>query len=674
MLTKGLWGLPKIRLSFDWDSPNAHLKLANMQQIEQLTQIYEFGSYRLDAVERQLLHAGEPVPLPPKVFDLLLTLLQHPGQILTKDQLLQFVWPNTVVEEVNLSVTMSALRKALGENPKDHEFIETLPRRGYRFVSSVREASAQTVQSNGSVSHQNSIPTSDSAVIPSAVAPDSRHRVFASGAMFAFALLFIISLAVVVGWRWVSGTATPKLVAPPRIAPFTGAAGRETAPAFSPDGNQIAFVWSGERDDNQDIYVRLIDGGNTLRLTSDPAAELSPAWAPDGRKIAFFREGAEAGIYVVPALGGAERKLVSVNSNRSHLSQQSFLAWAPDGRWLAVVDKASLQEPYSIFLVSPDTGEKRRLTNPPATATGEFAPAFSPDGKSLAFIRSESFALDNVYLVAVSGGEPRQLTSVHQQMQQMAGLAWTADGRELIYSTGLQCGQSLWRIPVNGGQPEWITASGQNAATPAASRTHLAWTQCNIDSNIWRIDLKTATASEQATINLIASQFKDVNASYSPDGKRIAFASSRSGSNEVWVCGSEGERPTQLTFFRGPHAGSPRWSPDGRWISFDGSVDGNEDIFVVSANGGQPRRLTTDPSEEFVPSWSHDGKWVYFNSNRTGSPQLWKLSMEDGKTVVQLTQQGGYKATESVDGQWLYYTKARELPEIWRVPTQGGTE
>lgn len=645
---------------------------------EQANHIYEFGPYRLEVAEQRLWRAGEFVPLPPKVFDLLLTLLRHQGQALSKDELLRAVWPDTIVEEVNLSVNISALRKALGEGPNEHQFIETLPRRGYRFVAPVKWVVAAAPPLDGAPPLTALPPHHASAVEPAAALAGwfKRHQ---RGLWFALAALVLGGLAAAASWRKLSGDGATPLPAPPRVALFTGAAGRESAPAFSPDGNLLAFVWSGEHNENQDIYIRLLDGGNLLRLTSDPADDLSPAWSPNGRRLAFFRDAPDGGVYVVPTLGGTERKLANAHTNRTRLTQQAFLCWSPDGQWLALADKTSPQEPYGIFLLSSETGEKRRLTAPPVATVGDLAPAFSPDGRWLAFIRSDGFALDDVYLVAASGGAPVRLTFTHQQM---SGLAWTADSRALIFSAGRYCGQSLWRIPTEGGQPThpptWIAAAGQNASAPATSRAHLAWTQCAIDNNIWRLDLRAANAPHRAASRLLASRFNDVNPRYAPDGKRIAFASARSGSHEIWVCGSEGEPCVQLTFFRGPHAGSPRWSPDGRWIVFDCRSEGNADLFVISAEGGNPRRLTTEPGEEILPSWSRDGKWIYFTSNRSGALQIWKLpapgSAVTGSEAVQVTRQGGYKGSESVDGQWLYYTKERDLTEIWRIPAQGGSE
>ncbi len=128
----------------------------------------------------------------------------------------------------------------------------------------------------------------------------------------------------------------------------------------------------------------------------------------------------------------------------------------------------------------------------------------------------------------------------------------------------------------------------------------------------------------------------------------------------------------QLTNFNPSGPGTPRWSPDGQQIVFDGFPDENIDIYVVDSQGGAPRKLTKEPSNENVPSWSRDGGWIYFASDRTGGWEVWKMPSTGGR-ALQVTRHGGFAAFESPDGKFLYYAK-RELPGLWRIPTNGGEE
>jgi Tol biopolymer transport system component len=187
------------------------------------------------------------------------------------------------------------------------------------------------------------------------------------------------------------------------------------------------------------------------------------------------------------------------------------------------------------------------------------------------------------------------------------------------------------------------------------------------------IDLSNAAERENRETKLISSTFQDDSPDYSPDGKRIAFVSDRTGGKEIWLSESDGANPIQLTDLGGPHTGTPRWSPDGRQIVFDSNVEGNQEILIVSADGGRPRRLTTDPALDMIPSWSRDGRWVYFTSKRSGDFQIWKVSSEGGE-ARQVTRRGGLEGFESSDGMFLYYSKGIGVSDIWRVAVEGGEE
>ena len=462
----------------------------------------------------------------------------------------------------------------------------------------------------------------------------------------------------------------PPLRPAPRTVPLTSYPGRQVTPAFSPDGKQVAFAWNGEKEDNFDIYVKLLDAGSPLRLTSNPADETNPAWSPDGRYIAFCRYVSDrVEIWMVPALGGAERKL-------GESEECGGLSWSPDGKFLALVDRNQPQASFAIFLLTIETGEERTVTTPPKEDAGDLHPHLSPNGKYLAFSRSHATLSGDVYVlpVAESGvpvAEPRRVTF---QDQQVFDLDWTPDGRTIVYASGPVGSASLWVVPASGGTPRLAGLAGENAYSLSLSRAgnRLVYQREAWDSNIWRIPGPNLPQSKSEPLKFIASTQVDEEPQFSPDGKRIAFTSSRSGNHEIWVCDQEGRNPVQLTSSNGPQLGSPRWSPDSRWIAFDSPKAGTSDIYVVSANGGQARRLTTGPTNSVRPSWSRDGRWIYFGSNRSGASQIWKQPVAGG-IAVQVTRSGGEEAFESPDGKFVYWAKLG-VPGIWRVPVEGGEE
>ena len=642
--------------------------------------IYEFGHFRLDAAEHVLRRDGEAVAVPPKAFALLLVLVERHGHLLEKEELLKLTWPDTFVEEANLSYNISLLRKALGDGEDGQRFIETVPKRGYRFVGKVREEGNKgvelTLPSQTGADLADGIWSSVSRAEPEAVpavsgvAAQAQMVSFRKKGLTLALAVMVILLSVIVGGLYKlvapSQSQPPNSPAEPRVIPITSRPGYETDAAFSPDGNQVAFVAEG------DIYLALIGAGVPLQRTATPARESDPVWSPDGHYLAFFRHGEGGGVYLIPTLSGHERRLAEAFPQR--VPNNLNLSFSPDGKLIAVVDKGAAEEPFSIFLILVETGEKWRLTLPPGGSIGDYSPAFSPDGSTLAFARKPSLDVSDIYVVPVTGGEPGRLT--HENTNTF-GLTWTSDGRSIIFSSRGKNGfrPHLWRIPAAGGTPERVSIYAQDLHQPAISRqgSRLAYTQAIFEVNIWRLGLTESTGKVLVPSELVHSTEIDTSPSYSSDGKRIAFTSARTGMPEIWVCDSSGDNQDRLTDLSSSSTGTPCWSPDDTQIAFESSPEGNKDIYLVSAGGGKPRRLTTEPSEDQCPSWSRDGRWVYFGSNRSGSLQIWKMPSAGGP-AVQVTKEGGFEGFESPDGKFFYYTKGLRIPGIWRVPVEDGAE
>jgi eukaryotic-like serine/threonine-protein kinase len=504
--------------------------------------------------------------------------------------------------------------------------------------------------------------------------------------VWAIALLAVAALLVGAVWFVRSTSKAPEAVLHP--VPLTTYQGIQEEPSFSPDGNQLAFSWNGQKQDNWDIYVKLIGTtGPPLRLTTDPATDWSPAWSPDGRFVAFFRHLSQdkAAVLLVPALGGPERKVTETLT--SFRLPSPYLAWSPDGTGLIFSGRDSPKEAFALFLLSTETGEKRRLTYPPANIVGDSCPAISSDGRTLVFTRSTDDTIGDLYLLSLSAGlqplgDVRRLTFGNRGNGRPA---WTPDGREIVFggtSDIFATSVGLWRIVPSGlTQPQQLIAFGDAATQPAISpRAHrLAYVNEFLQTSIWRMEAPANAGSGNANsprplskaAPFISSTRNDDAPQFSSDGKRIAFQSTRSGHEEIWTSDGEGTNGVQLTFFAGPDVTTPEWSPDGEHIAFDSDAAGEFDIWVVSSSGGKPQRMTTDPANDGNPSWSKDGRWIYFDSARTGEQQIFKIPANGGE-AMQLTRDGGFAPRESPDGKFLYYTKGLFNTSLWRVPVEGG--
>jgi Tol biopolymer transport system component/DNA-binding winged helix-turn-helix (wHTH) protein len=505
----------------------------------------------------------------------------------------------------------------------------------------------------------------------------------------------VLLMAVVAGGAvWFVRSAAKAPAAALTAVPLITFPGMESEPSFSPDGNQIAFFWEGEAQDNQDIYVKRIGAsGPPRRLTTDPRAEFDPTWSPDGRFIAFRRMigGQKTEVLIIPATGGPERKIGEAFhwGFLDNINGAAGMAWSPDSKWLVLPDKASHREPVALFLLSVESGEKRKLTSPPAELAGDATPAFSPDGRTLAFSRSVDptvATLSDLYLLALSNelkpvGEAKRITFGNRSA---AGPAWTPDGREVIFSYGAFFSQpDLWRIVVSGpfgrpAAPQRLTSLGVSVFGPAISpRTHrLVYHHLSFRRSIRHVSVSGIPSlvnganlrPVRKTVNLISSTRDDFAPQFSPDGKRVAFVSARSGSSEIWVCDGDGSNAFQVTSFAGPDAEAPSWSPDGRRIAFASNAAGGYDIWVVGLNEGKPQRMTTDPANDSNPIWSPDGRWIYFDSARTGENQVWKIPANGGE-AIQVTRESGGVPHVSADGKYIYYARC---PGLWRIPAEGG--
>jgi serine/threonine protein kinase len=508
-----------------------------------------------------------------------------------------------------------------------------------------------------------------------------------------------LMLVVAAGTYWMrlSSPVEEESFAMLEALPLTSSPGFERHPDFSPDGQEIVFAWTGDigerlhwsnSDSGFDIYRKMIGQGEALQLTTHPDSEHSPVWSPDGRFVAFSRqsENKTTGVYLIPALGGPERLLEEYRTQGpSVLGTYSHLAWSKDSRYLVypVIGGNEADDRSSdlsgLFLRSIETGTRQRITTAPVGAF-DFDPAFSPDGRWLAFTRNSRMGYSEIYRIPLTeeylpAGQEEQLTF---EVKYSGSPVWVKDGEEILFSSGSwqSSVRRLLRIhlsQVKGekGFPLGSVAIGESATTlaysPASRR--LVYSRHEREDNIYRVALDGSAGPASEPEKLIASTQVDQNGEYSPDGASIAFVSTRSGSQELWTCKADGTDLRQLTSIGGALVGNPRWSPDAKRILFDSTQSGERVLYIISAIGGRASRLVEGSEGRF----SRDGEWVYFDrrSKSKDRYQLWKIRIENGD-LVQVTRNGGGPAHESPDGRWIYYAKIGR--KVWRVPVKGGEE
>ena len=649
-----------------------------------------FGPFDADLQTQELRKNRVRLRLPGQSFQILKMLLDRPGELVSREELHKALWPSdTFVDfEHGVNAAVNRLREALGDSADCPSIIETLPRRGYRFIGTVIPSAGVTKivpeifpnvprESEGSASES---PGTDPAKIAKAgTAPSLKKRRIPAGAKWttAVAILLVASAVAYLLFQRSASRDSSSL----EILPLTGTRGAESDPAFSPDGNQVAFSLLDDRGGGRSgIYTTFIGGEKALQLTNDPD-DCCPIWSPDGRSIGFARFGPQNSVfYALPALGGTPRKLYSIENNyKEHIGKPPKFSWSPDGRYLAVSTPmasapASPRARQVIALLSLTDSAIRPLTSPPPEFT-DWSPAFSPDGNLIAFIRSSGPGfVDDLYVVAATGGEPKRLTFDKSDID--GAPSWTPDSREIIFPSSRRGLSALWRIAASGGVPKRVGGVGTSAFEPAVAlkTQRLAYRSALVRRNLWMVPLRDTKHAARIPQLLLATKGETTLSHFSPDGRKIVFESTQSGYEEIWTVNSDGSNPAQLTFLNGM-SGTPRWSYDGRFVAFDYRPADHSEIYLVEVSGGPPHILSTvRGADNTVPSWSRNGKWLYFSSNRGNEPtQVWKVPYPAGGAAVQLTKNGGVGPVESADG-FVYYARTIQTDEIWKIPADGGEE
>jgi Tol biopolymer transport system component/DNA-binding winged helix-turn-helix (wHTH) protein len=677
--------------------------------------VFTFADVKVREREFCVVKGGEVLPVEPKAFRVLVFLLRNPHRLITKDELLNAVWNDCAVSENSLTRSIALLRRLLGDDTREPRYIATVPTVGYRFLCDVEVAedslreldAADAAELRSSVGGSGFESLTGTPIVQSgfhgppgqtalaqrveeqvprpsedgARRSTSKYKRLLVPGVIAAAFVILVTgfmLYRVVNSRnartgdevqRAKGTAASSHM---RTVPLTSLPGLVQYPALSPDGEKIAFFWNGESPARGDLYVQLVGGERPLRLTHTSRGFICCAdWSPDGRQIAFGRcDDNGGGVFVVPALGGPERKLTDV---ACLLGDAGYSKWIAGGKSLVLADNCTPDGSRGIVVFSLETGEKRCLTSPPFHSDqGDFAPTLSPDGKTVAFLRSSTGGMPEIYTIALSGGSLRQITT---EGAFPWDLMWSSDGQHIIFNSTRSGLSRVWRIPAAGGaiEPETVypgtgslSRDGRRLAYVDARR----FFQGSVA--ISRVALSSAGGEVVSQSRIIISDRENNAPQLSPNGQQIIFQSGRTGRYEIWRSDANGGNPLQMTFFDEGFSGTPRWSPDGRWIAFDHHHETHSQIYLIDSEGRNMHMITAGNYENVVPGWSRDGTAVYFASNRTGSWQVWRREFATGREA-QVTQHGGFAAFESYDGKTLYYSRF-EGGGIWSISVGGGEE
>lgn len=656
--------------------------------------VFRFADIEVREKEFALSRAGEVVQVEPTAFRVLLYLLRNPGRLVSKDEIITAVWGDTAVSDNSLTRSVATLRRLLDDSSREPRYIATIQTLGYRFLAPVEKCPADAKLESAAAASENAFrdgngkrtePSNDVTAFESAPATHAveskrdsadehknrwarMRRIGLSVALLA--ILLAGYLIVREGWyRAIAGQRTNAGARPYRIhiVPLTSLPGFAREPALSPDGERIAFFWNNETPAKWNLYVQLVGGERPLQLTSTPTRlPCCPDWSADGREIVFAEcDDDGGGVFIVPALGGAVRKVTDVVWS---YGDGGFPHWTADGKSLLLADQCTPGGPSGIVLFSLSTGEKRCLHAPEQGDFGDREPVLSPDQRTVAFLRQKTLQRPDIYTVSLSGRGLRQLTDGGEAG---SGLMWSADGKRIVFGGR----DGLSQIPAGGGAVE---SEFQYPASGSLSRDgrRMAFAESpgfsQQPSTIWSAELSSPGGSVLSQTRILALPGFTSATQLSPDGQQITFMANRSGIAQIWKSDADGNNPMQMTFFETGYSGTPRWSPDGKWIAFDCHSGEHAQIYLIDSQGRNLHSVTSGNVENVVPSWSRDGGSVYFASNRTGNWQVWKHELATGREL-QITRHGGFAAFESFDSKTLYYSRF-EGGGLWSIPPQGGEE
>ncbi|HSO76527.1 MAG TPA: winged helix-turn-helix domain-containing protein, partial [Blastocatellia bacterium] len=639
------------------------MRSAQTTNPEPTTRFYEFGPFRVDKVKRLLSRAGEPVPLTPKAFDTLLLLVENSGQLVTKDALMSELWPDTFVEEGSLTRNISALRKALGENPREHRYIVTVPGQGYSFVAKVRHLSGETgnlkiterIRTSIIVTEESDAPghsidieavtpdaeaqskAADSRLLASEPTPTQERLASRFGVKHAFAFVTVL-LAAIGATAFVTyklftsarqdrqAASTPNLVM--NRLTVTGNVANARA-AISPDGRFVAYVVTDSPRTNS-LWLKQIATLANDQLMAPAEVEYSGlTFSRDGNHIYYVARDKSAPIfalYRIPLIKGPPRKLLE--------DLDGAISFSPDGGRFVFPRNHPARREATLVVANEDGSEQQEVA---VIKHPEFfgEASWSPDGKVIVCGAGHADGGVNRYVIQVSVGDwvMRELSS--QRWRWVGPVEWLADqtGLLMIASDHVASPYQIWHLSYPNGIPrrvtnDTITYTRMNSTTDSTALVALQLRQV---TNIWVAPIADVTQARRITFGSGGYRGK---LCWTRD-RKIIFESQTAGAPDISIMNEDGTDQRHLLgdLTGRAWAGSPAVSPDGRFVYFSYDSTGSRQVWRVDRDGSNPIQLTTVTGGD-VLHCSPDGRWIVFSHPGTERPTIWKVAADGGEPVL----------------------------------------
>lgn len=647
--------------------------------------VYQFHDVLVDCANRRVEKAGRLCKITPRALDVLVYLVEHPARIIEKQELFDNVWKEQFVTDNALTRIIKEIRQVIGDDADAPRYIETVPKRGYRFIANISdgvpgELKTQKAEAPESKQVQTAVPELQEpaeSIAHSHKAKESRAgRGLSRSRLLVGAIAAVaVALIALILWRTQPKQAPPEAAGSPKTTQITTWPGLDNFPTLSPDGNSIAF--SSDHNGSFELYTKqLTFGAREVQLTSDGQQNFQPAWSPDGRLIAYCSRN-RGGIWIVPASGGTARQLAEFGSRPR---------WSGDGNTVvfqsyAITDLGAnardAMPPSTIWIVPLQGGDPTPVTqvgNPPG---GHGSPCWSPDGKRIVFTASD-FVSGGLWTVSIKGDELKQLDH-----NLSFDPIYSPDGETIYYARAF--GVWMLRVSPNSGasmgEPVLMVSTAPMQVkhlTISADGKKLAYSQLSSASNLWSVPLSKSTSLAAGPPQPLTqnTNYRNLFPLFSPDGRKIAFYSWRSGVNtSISVVDSDGRNQVQLTPGTTSRPSCSGWLPEGDQFAFLTNREGSSTLWSVSLKSGKERLLLEIDQGTSYARLSPDGKELAFNSKGVGTTNVWTIQV-DGGQAKQITfddEVMGFPCW-SPDGQFLAFQIGRgDDQHIAVVPRDGGT-
>ena len=616
---------------------------------------FELGDWRVDPLAHTLTNNNEnkSLRLPVKVIGVFEYLALNHERLVTREEIIEVIWSgNALVGERALNNAVWRLRRALDDDSDEPRYIKTILKTGYQLIGKPHFI--------------------DPALRSKPISKVSRMKVYSTIAALTVGLAGLLIFSLNEGAPQFTGNLEQATV-------LVKMPGREIYPAPSPDGKSIAFHFV-DRKSNHDIYIKPIENNGELpqRITFSALQKSMPAWSPNGNYLAYYTSEVLKKNCTIVLLNMRESHETNIGSCVEEAGNPPTISWSPDGRWLLYPNVEPGIKP-GLYLKNMDpfpdpeaAFNDQRISCTDCLFIDEDA-SWSPDSTKLAITRSRHRLSEDIYVYTLQDNRFIQITSGERNIK---GLTWYKDGIHLLYvSNNTPSNRRLWVVNTETGQSRELGYA--NAGSPAYLPDYQSFVfhRHPVNHYIASMSIDGDENIKGFPAPIIQTSNSQRNPSYSEINDKITYYSDAGGYNELWISNFDGSGARQLTNLRQSNV-DPSWSPDGKTIAFISlnSKSNTNELKLVDVKTGDVRTLETGFVDHGYPNWSRDGKSLIVPLRSGEKFDLWRISPEDNKLEnKRLTFSGGIFGRESPDGQFVYFT--REIHgKLYRLPSAGGAE